>query len=357
MVNTTVNYTYGFVKRKLEVVADFLADESVKSRLLADQHWAERQRTGQGSAHGSGSAGFTWSRAAETARFIRRLGAGGDGTPYLDKLRQVVTQVGNSLGYVRMVRTAGMRCLAGSLPYVEAAFGSGGGDLKEDEEEPGVPGGFLRAAKGVESQPLVLEAAKVADEAGRSVRRCFEASTDHLNLLAQVCGKALSLMRSKSSSIGQLPMQLFHVLVPALCLSFLDSILVGREALAKRAVAPASGPRSNAFCFDDGFAVGVAFVLHVFGVDKEFQAMHWFETQITEGDVGMTRAAAGLTALQEGKPGETRRDVLERELACLAAAVEAASSLFSRASVASAVDKPSSRESGGADNTSDQVQT
>jgi len=47
-----------------EVVAKFLADESVKSRLLAEQQWME------------GRAAYTWARAIETARFIRRLDPG-----------------------------------------------------------------------------------------------------------------------------------------------------------------------------------------------------------------------------------------------------------------------------------------
>lgn len=45
---------------------------------------------------------------------------GRDGVTFLDKLRQVLTQIGNSLGYVRMVRTAGMRSMADGLEYLEA---------------------------------------------------------------------------------------------------------------------------------------------------------------------------------------------------------------------------------------------
>ena len=42
------------------------------------------------------------------------------GQDVLDKLRQVLTQIGNSLGFVRMVRTAGMRSMADGLEYLEA---------------------------------------------------------------------------------------------------------------------------------------------------------------------------------------------------------------------------------------------
>merc|ERR1719258_587370 len=80
--------------------------------MLADAYYMEQQKAKK--------AGYTWGQAMQTARFLRNLGAAGDGMSFLDKVRQVVTQIGNILGYVRMVRTAGMRCVGRSLPYVEA---------------------------------------------------------------------------------------------------------------------------------------------------------------------------------------------------------------------------------------------
>ncbi len=68
-----------------EVVAKFLADESVKSRLLAEQQWME------------GRPAYTWARAIETARFIRRLDAG---TKHwiLDVMMSWLSSSDNSLG-------------------------------------------------------------------------------------------------------------------------------------------------------------------------------------------------------------------------------------------------------------------
>ena len=85
VINTTVNYAYVFIKRKLEVVVEFLSDESVKSRLMADARWVEERH--QIGARQDG-ASYTWNRALETAAFLRRLGTAGDGVAFLDKLRQ-----------------------------------------------------------------------------------------------------------------------------------------------------------------------------------------------------------------------------------------------------------------------------
>jgi hypothetical protein len=121
----------------------------------------------------------------------------------------------------------------------------------------------------------------------------FEASTDHLNLLADVFVKALS--RTNVGVGSAHTTQHFHLLLPSLCCAFLDSLLLGRVCLAKRAVAN-TGVKGDAVLQDDGFAVGVAFVLRVFGLNRDFQSLHWFQTEINDIDMttGQARAAAGL---------------------------------------------------------------
>jgi len=327
VINTTVNYAYGFIKRKLEVVVEFLSDESVKSRLMADARWVEeRHQTGAR----QGGALYTWNRALETAAVLRRLGTAGDGVPFLDKLRQVVTQIGNALGYVRAVRSAGMRTASNSLPYAQKAMARHR-DLKLETSEdagPEAAGPFARAAQGVELPPTVSEAVQVADEAVISVTQCFEESTDYLHLLAETFSEALAPMRENSGVAT-----LFHLLLPTLTLSFIDALLVGQEALAKRAITAATSLRSNALSFDDGFAVGVACVLRIFGFEREFHALHWFEAVVGDEKNPMSALPVGGGApvaemTSGGQPTATRVQMLKREMKVLAQTLEAASSLF-----------------------------
>merc|ERR1719482_1721263 len=144
-----------------------------------------------------------------------------------------------------------------------------------------------------------MEAAHLADEAVRNVRSSFESSTDYLNLLTQVFAKALKI--EASGPTPENPMSLFHLLVPALTLSHLDSLLVGRETLAKRAVG--SQLRSNALCFDDGFALGVACILSIFGQDHDFQALHWFDAQVLDSEAGSAPSAPAASAPTPGSLG------------------------------------------------------
>lgn len=309
IINTMVNYIYGYLRRKLEVVVEFLNDEAVKSRMLTDKQWLVDQRT------------YTWSRAVETARFVRKLGVSKDGHSFLDKLRQVVTQIGNSLGYLRLVRAAGMRSIAGSLPFADAGnFHSAQSvDLGQDQA--------ISAA-----QSLVAATATVADEARSSAQRCFEVSSDYLHLLAEFFAAGMSNASQSSdsgSALASSPTRLFHLLAPALTESFMHSVLTGREALAKRALTSATSKRSNAFFSDDGFALGLVWILRVFRLDQEFETMHWFEAEIQDVGFSEFRDEGRSNAFADGSRGiGSRQELLQKELKRLAATVEAASSLL-----------------------------
>merc|ERR1712137_336273 len=312
-----------------------MGDENIKSRLLSDEQWLLLQ---------SGRKEYTWDRAEETLRFIRRLGSTREGLTYLDKLRQVVTQIGNALGYVRMVRSAGRRASARSLPYVEGVVvgprgvvkvekGEGGescepsGEVNQDAPEDRLS--LFAFADAADCPDMVLDAARDMDDSLRSVRTCFESDTDYLNLVAQVFGIGLRSMRDEADSAAKL----FHFLVPAMTLSFVESLLQGREALLKRVFASAHSMRNrNAIAFDDGFAVGVACLLRIFGSEQDFQALHWFDVPTYGAEQGPTSEVKDPTVLhglaEEKDADALRRETLKREMGTLAATLEAALSLF-----------------------------
>eukprot|EP00927_Polykrikos_kofoidii_P020880 TRINITY_DN19969_c0_g1_i2.p1 TRINITY_DN19969_c0_g1~~TRINITY_DN19969_c0_g1_i2.p1 ORF type:complete len:278 (+),score=48.93 TRINITY_DN19969_c0_g1_i2:80-835(+) len=194
---------------------------------------------------------------------------------------------------------------------------------------------FLDAAKAAACQLLVVDAAEVADAAGRGVARCFAPGTDYLNLMAQVFGEALGgAAEAVDAQAGpaSTPGALFYLLVPALSLSFLDSLIVGREVLTKRAVASTSVLRSNAIMFDDGFALGIACILQILHQEPDFLALHWFEANVSGGAEAGPAAAAAAAAAMPSDVGRAAMDVrleaFARELGRLEALWEASSSLF-----------------------------
>lgn len=61
----------------------------------------------------------------------------------------------------------------------------------------------------------------------------------------------------------------FYIILPALMVNFVDYILAGKNKLLKK--------RPGGFFTDDGFAIGIAYILQVLGQLKDFDSLHWFQ--------------------------------------------------------------------------------
>lgn len=88
IMNTTVNYTYQFLKNKFRVFSQFLFDEQIKSKLLKDlRYFVENKSTFQQM--------YPYERADKFNKGIRKLGLFEGNESYLDMFRKVITQIGN----------------------------------------------------------------------------------------------------------------------------------------------------------------------------------------------------------------------------------------------------------------------
>ena len=61
---------------------------------------------------------YPYERAIKFVKDIRRLGVSEDGKSYLDQFRVLITEIGNTLGYVRMVRSAAMYYCSEAANYL-----------------------------------------------------------------------------------------------------------------------------------------------------------------------------------------------------------------------------------------------
>lgn len=51
-------------------------------------------------------------------RLIRKLGLTGDGDSYLDQFRRLITEIGNAMGYIRMIRSGGLHYCSDAIRFV-----------------------------------------------------------------------------------------------------------------------------------------------------------------------------------------------------------------------------------------------
>lgn len=114
IVNTTVNFTYQFLRKKFQVFSQFMFDQQIESRLLKEAKYIkELKNSGQ-----IDSKPYPYERADNLSRNIKKLGMSPQGVSYLDMFRCLISQIGNALGYVRMVRSGAIHFTADASTFL-----------------------------------------------------------------------------------------------------------------------------------------------------------------------------------------------------------------------------------------------
>lgn len=86
-------------------------DELIKSKLLKDLRYFNEHKNELNQM-------YPYERAEKFNIGIRKLGLHANGLSYLDLFRKLITQIGNAMGYIRLIRSGGRRCLADGTCFI-----------------------------------------------------------------------------------------------------------------------------------------------------------------------------------------------------------------------------------------------
>ncbi|ESL08593.1 hypothetical protein TRSC58_03701 [Trypanosoma rangeli SC58] len=274
IMNTTVNYVYKCLLKKLAIFSQFLYDDHVKSRLIKDAKFFAAQKE---ELNGE----YPLSRAEKFIRELRKLGLADDGQTFLEKFRHLVSEIGNALGYMRMMRSGGLRAIADAAVFIPSidsvvrlervidptAIGS------DDEEE-------AKAEEDVsKAPPCTVEAVRIVDSVVHNMRRKLSDGSEYFPMLLE------AVMKRLKDAEKYRHLQNFHMIVPPICVLHVELMIREKEQLVKK--------NKDGVFTDDGFALGCTFLLKLFGLSESFASLHWFES------VGK-HYAARLQTMQEG---------------------------------------------------------
>jgi len=249
IVSTAINHAYQFLSKKFQTFSEFLVDEYIQSLISKEVRWFDESKETTNSV-------YPFSRALTFASEFRKLGVTNKGLTCLDKCRILVTEIGNSLGFVRMVQSAGRKYCSDAAQFLPATvvnhkfYVASDEDGAEEEKIPDTP---------------VTKAAKNIDEAILALNKNLGKKSDYIRVLRRVFRG--TLLKSDCAHLEG-----FFAIIPALCLGWIEASLQGKEMMHKK-----SANRDGYFT-DDGFAMGIAFILSVLGQNDQFDSLNWFES-------------------------------------------------------------------------------
>ena len=344
IMNTAVNVVFQFITKKLAVVSKFLFDDHIKSLLLKEVRYFRDHCEDV-------DYKYSFNRAETLRRRIRKLSER-DGPSFLSLFRKLITEIGNALGYVRLVRSGGLRVVSTAVQFIpenveqnrgggappggstragedtapgatengegegnggedggedggspsvkndvgglqqehnerQANGGDGGnGEENEDDDDDDAAFDFGAHARATNSPEDTTRAAVNLTNAIDSLLAKYEEGREYFKVLVEVFETELRSEKNEH-------MQAFHAVIPALMIDYVEHILAAKVQMTK--VKTATGG-----FVDEGFALGVVYILELLDLHAAFDGLHWFESVRDH----YTNAAA------TGKPPSTsERDV------------------------------------------------
>ncbi|TWW75650.1 WASH complex subunit 4 [Takifugu flavidus] len=242
IMNTTVNFTYQFLRKKFYIFSQFMYDEHIKSRLIKDIRFFRETKD-------QSDQKYPFERAEKFNRGIRKLGITPDGQSYLDQFRQLISHIGNAMGYVRMIRSGGLHCCSSAIRFVPDLE-----DIVNFEE--------LVKEEGLSEE--TQRAASVLDSVLGDLTSNSAEGTEYFKMLVAV-------FAPEFRSAKNMHLRNFYMIVPPLTVNFVEHSISCKEKLNKK-------NKTGAAFTDDGFAMGVAYILKLLDQYLEFDSLHWFQS-------------------------------------------------------------------------------
>ena len=246
-MSTTVNFAYQFCVSKFLIFSEFLYDDHIKSRLLRDIRLFYEKKD---EFHNR----YPYQNASKFNQFVRSLGQDERGQTFMDHFRSLITQIGNALGYVRMIRSGGLYYTSQAIQYVP--------DIDEIEDSDNL---FKEMVLNGNLSKETIDSANNLDTVLDRLSNSFAEGVDYFSMICDAFEKMLS-------SADHSHLENFAAIMPALTLNFVESMLRKKDRLNRKA------SKVDEACFtDDGFALGCAFLLRVLNLYQSFDSYHWWD--------------------------------------------------------------------------------
>lgn len=284
IINTLVNVTYHFLAQRIKIITQFLMDEYIKSSLMLEKRFWLEHKEELGNK-------YSYDRAEKLLSDIKSLSKGKEELTLVDKLRNIIAQIGNALGFIRTIRTALMEYNSQNLKFFgnlsiyegmqkcfknfdvnyfyneNSNINSGGSNVDENNENNN-NNNIDEASKNLQlnSNKVFLESFKIFEDTMNLLDQNKNNNINYLTLL-------VSPFENVFSDQVAADIQLFYYLLPSITINYVENLIVAKNKIYSKNI-------KDAFFCDDGFILGICYLLKVFKQENSFDSLQWFQSVI-----------------------------------------------------------------------------
>ena len=249
-----------------------MTDDYISSYFSKERRWYKNNKSQLDDT-------YPFDRVVTFLRDVRKQGLTSDGYTFLDRLRTLLSEIGNAMGFVRMARSARMNYCSEAMQYIP----------ERDENW----NKFVISLKEKESNceryhPFSNETCTSINNVNKIISTLVddEMNDNYVKMLLEVFQNVLS--ESTHDHLDN-----FYIMIPALSLSWMDASIRAKEMCHKK------NRTRDAYYTDDGFATGTAFMLSILEQNNHYKGLQWEASVKKKFDVEARQISEKKTMQEE----------------------------------------------------------
>ncbi|KAF0974433.1 hypothetical protein FDP41_006465 [Naegleria fowleri] len=252
IMNTTINFVFRFLGKKLYIFSQFLFDDHIKSRLLKDIRFYKDE------ALKSLDNKFPLKSAKSSSRTLRNWES-------IHKLVCLIW-INSVFSSLKLVMPWDIKEKTENTTPENADSANPPTDVTNnttEEKKEDDANNISVLCKDVFSEETMNAANNLHKVVLNMAKISQSQQSDYFKTLETVFKN--EMMKEQNNHLRN-----FYIIIPALTLSFVEAMLISKDKMIR------SGKEAS--FTDDGFALGIAFILKVLGQNDKFDSLHWFES-------------------------------------------------------------------------------
>ena len=266
IVNSVINKAYQFISKLVQKMMFVINDDYVKSVLKVEKEFWEENKQ---------KINYNYPlENAESTRVKIKAVSEDYKVGFIEQLIKVITQIGNGVALARCIRSALMEFNSQNVNILNKNNNEDYKKLTTEillqlQNNPTNPNLNINYSINLLSntQNSFNDTNKIFCETISTLKETGDNNINYLSILVNAFGDTISPETYED-------IDLFAFLFPALSITFIERLIVAKDNLNKK------NKEEDAFFSDDGFIIGICYLLKIFHIDKIFDSLNWFPSVV-----------------------------------------------------------------------------